>query len=101
MKALTHRSRQPLHSSSDEAEHRLAAPQIIGMDQEPLTCIMSVGALILDTSLMLGKMSSHEGQRVQVGFMTRMPVARGLCSMTPARPGTLDPRSQVGPVPTL
>ena len=50
---------------------------------------------------MLGKMSSQEGQRVQVGFMTLMPVARGLCNMTPARPGTLDPRSQVGPVPTL
>ena len=72
-----------------------------GVEQGPLTCMMSVGALILATSLTLGKMSSQEGQRVQVGFMTLMPVARGLCRMTPARPGTLDPRSQVGPVPTL
>ena len=56
------------------------------------TCMMSVGALILETSLMLGKTSSQEGHRVHVGFMTLMPVARGLCSMTPAKPGTLAPR---------
>ena len=65
------------------------------------TCIISVGALILEMSLMLGKTSSHEGHRVHVGFMTLMPVARGLCSMTPARPGTLAPRWHVGPEPTL
>ena len=57
-----------------------------------LTCMMSVGALIFEMSLMLGNTSSQEGQRVQVGFMTLMPVARGLCRMTPARPGTLAPR---------
>ncbi len=56
------------------------------------TCMISVGALILEMSLMLGKTSSQEGQRVHVGFMTLMPVARGLCSMTPAKPGTLAPR---------
>ena len=57
-----------------------------------LTCMMSVGALILEMSLMFGNTSSQEGQRVQVGFMTLIPVARGLCRMTPARPGTLAPR---------
>lgn len=54
--------------------------------------MISVGALILETSLMLGKTSSQEGHRVHVGFMTLMPVARALCRMTPAKPGTLAPR---------
>lgn len=63
--------------------------------------MMRVGALIFEISLMLEKTSSQDGQRVQVGFMTLMPVARGLCRITPARPGTLAPRWQVGPEPTL
>lgn len=40
--------------------------------------MISVGALILEMSFMLGKMSSQEGHHVRVGFMTLMPVAKGL-----------------------
>ena len=61
--------------------------------------MMSVGALILATSLTLGKMSSQEGQRVHVGFMTLMPVARGLCRMTPARAGHPGPQVAGWPRP--